>query len=406
MFKGALRKLSGSEDKKKSKKKDKKKKKEEEEFEEAVEEAEEIEEGEAFGGFDEVGGLEEEEDELGQAGKITELETRLKDLENEVGLVSSKLNTIKAENEEIGKRLEEIEENIRKLLGIYEMVTEGINPFATEVMGDEDGFGLFSALNKDKPKEDVPEELLSKDAESFFEDIDEEEIEEPVAAPTSVEESNTAESEESPEEKFMRLKKELEAQNQQSQQQEQEQEQQSPEPEFETQQDEISALEMPEIQEQETHESIQEVGERVGQDEEQRSSVITGPYLKKLRRDYISDILVLKWLDYLVTTFGIKRMAELLDFYVDIGWISREVKEFLINCSRGYTLRDMQFNDDVMSNVPTLRDHIKSLVFISKLSGGEIKVEDIEKAIREIEELEKEVNEVVPSDHGALDISC
>ncbi|AEA47478.1 Flagella accessory C family protein [Archaeoglobus veneficus SNP6] len=395
MFKGALKKLSGSKGEKKKKDKSKKKKIEEEEFEEEVEET--IEEEEGFEGFDEVAdGFEEESDELESGGKITELETRIKDLENEVGMISSKLNTIKSENEEIGKRLEEIEENIRKLLGIYEMVTEGINPFATEVVGDEDGFGLFSALNKDKSKEDVPDELLSKDAESFFEDIDEEDFEEPSV---SADEFNTSKSvEESPEEKFMKLKRELEASESESPQpQPQVQEDQTlPEPQLET--------ESIEPVEQETIEAA-DLHTQVVQDEKRIS--ISGPYLKAIKRDFISDILVLKWLDYLVTTFGIKRMAELLDFYVDIGWISREVKEFLINCSRGYTLRDMQFDDGMISNVPTLKDHVKSLIFISKLSGVEIKVEDIERAIREIEELEREVNEVIPvNDHGALDIGC
>jgi len=401
MFKGALKKLSGSiEDKKTKKKGKKRKKKEEEEFDEdIVEETEDIEDEESFGGFEGVEGLEDEEDEFEKGGKISELETRLKDLENDVGLFSSKLNTIKAENEEIGNRLAEIEDNIRKLLGIYEMVTEGINPFATEVMGDEDGFGLFSAINKDKPKEDVPEELVSKDAESFFEDIDEEEVEEPMATPAEASSTVEDETGESPEEKFMKLKKELEEQ--------QNTQEEPPQIDFDA---EFDQEEEPQSISEESsqipyEEQVQEPYEEPAQPE--RKSV-SGPYLKKLRRDYISDILVLKWLDYLVTTFGIKRMAELLDFYVDIGWISREVKEFMINCSRGYTLRDMQFgNEGIMDNMPTLRDHMKSLIFISKLSGAEIRIEDIEKALREIEELEREVNDSIPvSDHGALDIGC
>ncbi len=397
MFKGALKKLSGSTEDKKNKKRKKSRKKEEEEFdEEVVEETEDIEDEESFGGFEGADIEDEEEDEFEKSGKISELETRLKDLENDVGLFSSKLNTIKAENEEIGNRLAEIEENVRKLLGIYEMVTEGINPFATEVMGDEDGFGLFSAVNKDKPKEDVPEELVSKDAESFFEDIDEE-VEEPIAAPVEETSSTGDEGGESPEEKFMRLKKELEQQNTQEVQEE------APQIDFDA---ELNQEEPKDIYEEPAQPAYEAYEEQSPVQVERKS--VSGPYLKKLRRDYISDILVLKWLDYLVTTFGIKRMAELLDFYVDIGWISREVKEFMINCSRGYTLRDMQFgNEDMMDSMPTLRDHMKSLIFISKLSGEEIKIEDIEKALREIEELEREVNDSIPvSDHGALDIGC
>jgi len=110
MLRGLFSRLSRSKDKKKD-------------IEDEFEVNEEFEEGE----FDEFGGDLEDDANLEKTGRFTELESRIKDLENETGLISSKLNTIKAENEEIGKRLEEIEENIRKLLGIYEMDTEGIN---------------------------------------------------------------------------------------------------------------------------------------------------------------------------------------------------------------------------------------------------------------------------------------
>ncbi len=379
---------------------------EEEEFVEVNDEFE----GESFEGFDELGDDLEDESDLEKTGKFTEIESRIKDLENEVGLISSKLNTIKAENEEIGKRLEEIEENIRKLLGIYEMVTEGINPFAADVGGlsSEDGFGIFGSLNKNKGDEDVPDEILSKEPESFFEDLDDDEdLEVSTAEDFSAEED----SEESPEEKFKKLKKELEGSESADEQIKEEFaedipedvfEEEKPHPESGVVQEQVEELQT----DNEVRHDVHDAGVQYEIPEPSVSRRISAPYLKSIKRDYVSDILVLKWLDYLVGTFGLKRMAELLDFYVDIGWISREVKEFLINCSRGYTLRDMQFVEDNVSNMPTLKDHIKSLIFISKLSGEELKIEEIEKVIKEIEELEKEVGEVVPLDHGAFNISC
>jgi len=406
MLKGVFGKLS------KSKNDDKKKKKSdiEEEFDEVSEEIE----GEAFEGFDEGfgEGLEDESD-LEKTGKFTELESRIKDLENEVGLISSKLNTIKAENEEIGRRLEEIEENIRKLLGIYEMVTEGINPFATEVGGlSEDGFGIFSSLNKDKEKEDLPEDIISKEPESFFEDLDEDFEEVPTSEDFSTEGLSGESPGESPEEKFQKLKKELEMESKSASEQPEEFKEEFAEeiPEAFGEEEKLESAEAtqefvePVVEPQKTEEVYSET--QPVTHEASAPRLRSGPYLRSIRRDYISDILVLKWLDYLVSTFGLKRMAELLDFYVDIGWISKDVKEFLINCSRGCTLRDMQFVEDSISNMPTLKDHIKSLIFISKLSGEELNVEEIEKVIKEIEELEKEVSDIVPLDHGTFNISC
>jgi len=407
MLKGTLKKLSGSKKiktlKKKSKddsevKKKKKKKEEEEiEFEDEIEEEEtedvdDEEEEEGFG--DELEeALEEELDEDTSAGKISEFEGRIKDLENEVGLVSSKLNTIRAENEEIGKRVQEIEENIRKLLGIYEIVTEGINPFATEVVGSEDGLGLFS-FKKDK-KEDVPEEILSQDPESFFEDVDEgEELDETQFEDiVDIGESKKPEkASESPEDTFKRLKEEMNKEKEKKPEEVPEEDTVTVEPEIEMEEIEANEMESKEV----------EVG-GIKVEVEDSGKNVKGPYLSQLKKDFVSDIIALKWMDYLVNTFGIKRMAEILDFYTDIGWISKSVKDLLINYSRGYVLREMHVVEE--PNTPTLRDHIRSLIFIAKLGGFDLEIDEIERVIKEIENFEKEASEVITPEH-AISSNC
>lgn len=402
MLKGTLKKLSGSKKikgLKKSKdddskvKKKKKKKEEEIELEEEEFEEEEVEEDDGkeveFG--DELeGALEDDIEEDTTSGKISEFENRIKDLENEVGLVSSKLNTIRAENEEIGKRVQEIEENIRKLLGIYEIVTEGINPFATEVVGGEEGLGLFS-FKKDK-NEDVPEEILEKEPESFFEDVDDDEVNASLDFDTEGIESKPSEkASESPEDTFKRLKEEM------SKEKESAGEEISFEPEPETE----TVAEVPD--EKEVNEERGTDVEGIKVEMENVKVVKSGPYLTHLKKDFVSDIIALKWMDYLVNTFGIKRMAEILDFYSDIGWISKNVKDLLINYSRGYVLREMQILDE--PSTPTLRDHIRSLIFIAKLGGFELEIEEIEKVIKEIEDFEKEASEVITSEH-AISSNC
>lgn len=403
MLKGTLKKLSGSKKikgLKKSKdddskvKKKKKKKEEEIELEEEEFEEEEVEEddGEEVEFGDELeGALEDDIEEDTTSGKISEFENRIKDLENEVGLISSKLNTIRAENEEIGKRVQEIEENIRKLLGIYEIVTEGINPFATEVVGGEEGLGLFS-FKKDK-NEDVPEEILEKEPESFFEDVDDDEVEDASLDfdTEGIESKPSEKASESPEDTFKRLKEEM------SKEKESAGEEISSEPEPETE----TVAEVPD--EKEVNEERGTDVEGIKVEMENVKVVKSGPYLTHLKKDFVSDIIALKWMDYLVNTFGIKRMAEILDFYSDIGWISKNVKDLLINYSRGYVLREMQILDE--PSTPTLRDHIRSLIFIAKLGGFELEIEEIEKVIKEIEDFEKETSEVITSEH-AISSNC
>jgi|GEM_PF-1295670 flagellar protein FlaE/flagellar protein FlaC len=414
MLKGTLKKLSGSKKvKKKSKAKNpggkkKKKKVEEEEFEidEEVEDIDEEDIDEDEEDFDEAdfGGMEESlEDELDDSSspsRISEFDARIKDIENEVGLISSKLNNIKAENEEIGKRIQEIEDNIRKLLGIYEMVTEGINPFATEVVGSDEGLGLFSA--KSEKKEDVPDELLSKDAESFFEDVDDE-IEDLSPMDDGMNDIGIEQSSgESPEDKFRKLKAEMSGEgNQVSDTTSQNQDSGVAEP------TPVPEPEVPEsAPEPEISEPVSELQTQVTveiEDKPEPSMKHSGPYLTEIKKDYISDIIALKWMDYLVNTFGIKRMAEILDFYSDIGWIGKNVKELLTNYSRGYILKESHLVDE--PNPPTLKDHVKSLVFIAKLSGVELDIEEIEKVLKDLEEFERDVSEVVTTEH-AISSNC
>ncbi len=430
MLKNTLKKLSssdqtkgnkspsgkGSKSSKKGKKKNKPKKKEEEEFdmedesniedEEFNEEAEEFEEDEEFG--DDLGDALDDEldDDESPSGKIAEMETRVKDVENEVGQVSSKLNTIKAENEEMGNKISEMEENIRKLLGIYEMVTEGINPFATETgYGGSEGLGIFSSVSKESKQEDVPEELSSKDAESFFEDVDED-SEETESEPEPIEtdaisgkeggESAEPESGESPEDMFQRLKSEGGQEEQGSSETEPKGEEinfEEPELVDEWSEDESQMEVEGHVHPSETSENVQEAVYETRSHAGKLPKSSSSPYLQDIPKDLISDVIALKWMDYLVNTFGIKRMADILDFYVDIGWISKKVKDLLINYSRGYVLREGHMIEE--PDTPTLRDHFKSLIFISKLSGHDLNLEEVERLVKDVEELEKDVNDVI-----------
>ena len=58
------------------------------------------------------------------------LERRLDTLENEVGSLSSTVNTVRNENEQISESVQDIEESTGRLLNLYEMATRGVNPFA------------------------------------------------------------------------------------------------------------------------------------------------------------------------------------------------------------------------------------------------------------------------------------
>ncbi|MFW6385038.1 MAG: flagella accessory protein C, partial [Halodesulfurarchaeum sp.] len=138
-------------------------------------------------GDDEFGDIDEFDDDFGGMGDMdgagevstSELETRIEGLEAEIADVSSTANTVRSENEQISEAIDEVEENVRKLLEIYEMVTRGVNPFVDEVGGgmgmgvDDGGSGLFDETGEDAESssdDDLDDELASAEAEDFFDD--------------------------------------------------------------------------------------------------------------------------------------------------------------------------------------------------------------------------------------------
>jgi archaellum component FlaD/FlaE len=135
------------------------------------------------GGDDMMGGddmgFDDMDDMDGGGGTSAEMDNRIDELENEVASLSSTVNTVKSENEQINESVGEVEENVRKLLEVYEMVTRGVNPFVDEnEMGDAFGggsgtgdggsMGLFG--NDEDEQADVDDAVADADADEFFDD--------------------------------------------------------------------------------------------------------------------------------------------------------------------------------------------------------------------------------------------
>ncbi|OIB57642.1 FlaD/FlaE family flagellar protein [Natrialba sp. SSL1] len=113
----------------------------------------------------------------------SEVEARVEEMENSVGSLSSTVNTVQSENEKISESLDDIEENIRKLLEVYEMVTQGVNPFVegdtlTDSMagggaagsGDFGGQSLFDSNDGDEEDEAIDEDIANAEADDFLDE--------------------------------------------------------------------------------------------------------------------------------------------------------------------------------------------------------------------------------------------
>ncbi len=115
--------------------------------------------------------------------------------------------------------------------------------------------------------------------------------------------------------------------------------------------------------------------------------------LYRVPNDPESIVVIMKWMQYLVDRIGKNNLPDALGYYVDIGWISEDVRFDLLNYSKGIT----EGPTPTEAHPPQLpaKDHLQSLLFIQKIKGVQLddrflsKIErDMEKIIKSLEGLQ------------------
>jgi archaellum component FlaD/FlaE len=96
------------------------------------------------------------------------------------------------------------------------------------------------------------------------------------------------------------------------------------------------------------------------------------PYLAELPSGYASDLVVMEWLEFLVTEFGPEDAVRTIDYYGDIGWISESVEADLLAFASGFAEVDSVEADEIGPASLEIDDHIQSLTFLSRLTGDAV----------------------------------
>ena len=114
--------------------------------------------------------------------------------------------------------------------------------------------------------------------------------------------------------------------------------------------------------------------------------------LTEIPSDPESIIVLMKWLQYLIDKCGRANLGNILDYYVDIGWITQDAKMSLIDYSHGIT--DDTNNQQATNNVTDLpsKDHIQSFIYIQKLKGKELDKHFIDRIDSELSRLTKKLD--------------
>ena len=113
--------------------------------------------------------------------------------------------------------------------------------------------------------------------------------------------------------------------------------------------------------------------------------------LFEIPNDPESVVVLMKWLQYLVDKLGKNNLPDILGYYVDVDWISDDVRLDLIKYSKGITDAKEGVKKG-MANLST-KDHIQSLLFIQKLKGQQLDERFIWKIDREMEKMAKSIED-------------
>jgi len=102
-------------------------------------------------------------------------------------------------------------------------------------------------------------------------------------------------------------------------------------------------------------------------------------------------VVMMKWLQYLIDKSGQTNLSEVLDYYVDIDWLSEDVKIQLLDYSSGITKENNHESEESPGELSS-EDHIQSFIFIQKLKGKRIDKHFVDRINGEINRWTKRIS--------------
>ena len=110
--------------------------------------------------------------------------------------------------------------------------------------------------------------------------------------------------------------------------------------------------------------------------------------LDRLPNDPEAVVIVMRWLQYLIDRVGKDSISNVLNYYVDIGWINDDVKSKLLEYCEGITEESKERKKLVA------KDHIQSFLYIQRLKGTNIDEHLMGKIERELNKISKYIENI------------
>ncbi|MCU4751738.1 flagella accessory C family protein [Halobacteria archaeon AArc-curdl1] len=277
-------------------------------------------------------------DELDDEEVIDDLYHRIDSLEENLNQKDAQLGSIEDSTQHVSSQVEEVNDTIRQLLGIYDRLTDDVNPF-TGAGEEKHGFGVFDedeepegfGLGQPASSSEEPSNPFETEAEEdtvSFDDLKHMIEDAAAASGMAAEEPSGGQTITFDEDDVEDTHVEVQA---------------------------TESVDEPEADDSADEDDLEE------DDTEEESAT-----LAHLSSTYASDIVVFEWLTELVRTGGPAATLRAISYYHEIGWISEDVKAHLESVLSGPDL-DMHVEPESTPDELTAEDHADSYTYIMKL---------------------------------------
>lgn len=273
-------------------------------------------------GHDETGAT---SDDDSTDGGLQEFETRLDDMEAGLEQTSASVRSIEGTQEGLSEEIEQLNDRVRQLLGMYDQAAADANPFSGAADGGSTGFGVVeeseTAEIGDGTETDLreePEEPEAVENHGDGRDDAHDEGERPDAH-----EADDPSSE--PGTGFEQLKSEMEGTG--------------------------SGADVPQ--------------ESAGDRPKPEPDATGDETLATVPRTYAADIVVMEWLSMLIRRSGPAGALKSFEYYASVGWISEPVQRYLETMLSGPGV-DAHVEPESPEE-PRSADHLRSYAYIEQL---------------------------------------
>jgi flagellar protein FlaD len=117
------------------------------------------------------------------------------------------------------------------------------------------------------------------------------------------------------------------------------------------------------------------------------------PRLTRIPSDAKSIMLLLKWIEFLMEKVGYEGLEDVLNYYVDVYWISEDVLMSVLRYARGIKLYH-ENSDWRPIGYMNVQDHLMSLLYIEALRTGRFERNLIMEVEKDLYRMKKEVAEL------------